>query len=170
MAYQAPLADMSFALKFGAGLLPVLEEGLFGDLTMDDIEAVLTEAGRMAGEVIAPLDRVGDRVGATFKDGTVVTAPGWKEAYHGWCKGGWNGLASPSEWGGQGLPQVVNAACTEMWNGASMAFGARPGFDHGFGRCAQRPWQRGAQAGVSRKTDQRRMDRHDAAHRAASGI
>ena len=51
MTYQAPLADMSFALKFGAGLLPVLEEGLFGDLTMDDIEAVLTEAGRMAGEV-----------------------------------------------------------------------------------------------------------------------
>ena len=126
MTYQAPLADMSFALKFGAGLLPVLEEGLFGDLTMDDIEAVLTEAGRMAGEVIAPLDRVGDRVGATFKDGTVVTAPGWKEAYRGWCKGGWNGLASPSEWGGQGLPQVVNAACTEMWNGASMAFGLGP--------------------------------------------
>ena len=126
MTYQAPLADMGFALKFGAGLLPVLEEGLFGDLTMDDIEAVLTEAGRMAGEVIAPLDRVGDRVGATFKDGTVVTAPGWKEAYRGWCKGGWNGLASPSEWGGQGLPQVVNAACTEMWNGASMAFGLGP--------------------------------------------
>ena len=93
---------------------------------MDDIEAVLTEAGRMAGEVIAPLDRVGDRVGATFKDGAVVTAPGWKEAYRGWCKGGWNGLASPSEWGGQGLPQVVNAACTEMWNGASMAFGVGP--------------------------------------------
>ena len=126
MTYQAPLADMGFALKFGAGLLPVLEEGLFGDLTMDDIEAVLTEAGRMAGEVIAPLDRVGDRVGATFRDGVVVTAPGWKEAYRGWCKGGWNGLASPSEWGGQGLPQVVNAACTEMWNGASMAFGVGP--------------------------------------------
>ncbi len=126
MTYQAPLADMSFALKFGAGLLPVLEEGLFGDLTMDDIDAVLTEASRMAGEVIAPLDRVGDRVGATFKDGTVVTAPGWKEAYRGWCKGGWNGLASPSEWGGQGLPQIVNAACTEMWNGASMAFGVGP--------------------------------------------
>jgi acyl-CoA dehydrogenase len=126
MAYQAPLADMTFALKYGAGLLPVLEEGLFGDLTMDDIEAVLTEAGRMAGEVIAPLDRVGDRVGATFKDGTVVTPPGWKEAYRGWCQGGWNGLASPSEWGGQGLPQAVNAACTEMWNGASMAFGLGP--------------------------------------------
>ncbi len=126
MTYHAPLADMSFALKYGAGLLPVLEEGLFGDLTIDDVEAVLAEAGRMADEVIAPLDRVGDKVGATFKDGAVITAPGWKEAYRGWCKGGWNGLASPSEWGGQGLPQVVNAACTEMWNGASMAFGVGP--------------------------------------------
>ena len=49
-----------------------------------------------------------------------------KRPIDGWCKGGWNGLASPSEWGGQGLPQVVNAACTEMWNGASMAFGLGP--------------------------------------------
>ena len=126
MTYHAPLADMSFALKYGASLLPALEEGFFGDLTMDDVEAVLAEAGRMASEVIAPLDRVGDQVGATFKDGVVTTAPGWKEAYRAWCEGGWNGLASPTEWGGQGLPQTVNAACTEMWNGASMAFGLGP--------------------------------------------
>ena len=126
MTYRAPLADMSFALKYGAALASALEEGFFGDLTMDDVDAVLTEAGRMAGEVIAPLNRVGDRIGTTFKDGAVTTAPGWKEAYHTWCKGGWNGLASPTEWGGQGLPQVVNAACTEMWNAASMAFGVGP--------------------------------------------
>ena len=126
MTYQAPLPDMSFALKYGASLLPALQEGFLGDLTMDDVEAVLAEAGRMAAEVIAPLDRTGDRVGAAIKDGVVTTAPGWKEAYDAWRKGGWNGLASSAEWGGQGLPQIVNAACTEMWNGACMAFGLGP--------------------------------------------
>jgi acyl-CoA dehydrogenase len=126
LTYHAPLADMSFALKYGASLLPALEEGFLGDLSMDDIEAVLSEAGRMAAEVLAPLDRTGDRVGASIKDGVVTTAPGWREAYDAWRKGGWNGLASPTEWGGQALPQIVNAACTEMWNGACMAFGVGP--------------------------------------------
>jgi hypothetical protein len=72
---------MSFALKYGASLLPALEEGLLGDLTMDDVEAVLGEAGRMAAEVLAPLDRTGDRVGTSIKKGGVTTAPGWKDAY-----------------------------------------------------------------------------------------
>ncbi|HMK70568.1 MAG TPA: acyl-CoA dehydrogenase family protein, partial [Xanthobacteraceae bacterium] len=126
MTYRAPLADMDFALRYGAALAPALEEGFFGDLTMDDVDAVLTEAGRMAAEVIAPLNRVGDRSGTTLKDGVVTTAPGWKEAYVAWRKGGWAGVVAPGEWGGQGLPLVVNAACVEMWNGANMAFGVGP--------------------------------------------
>ena len=126
MTYRAPLADMDFALKYGAALPLALEQGFFGDLTMDDVDAVLAEAGRVAAEVIAPLNRVGDQAGASFKDGVVTTAPGWKEAYDAWRKGGWNGLASPAQWGGQGLPQVLNAACTEMWNAAAMAFGVGP--------------------------------------------
>ena len=126
MTYQAPLADMGFALKYGAGLAAALEEGFFGELTADDVEAVLGEAGRIAEEVLAPLNRVGDRYGVTFKDGVVTTAPGWKEAYDTWRRGGWNGLVAEGEWGGQALPHVLNAACVEMWNAAAMAFGVGP--------------------------------------------
>ena len=126
MTYQAPLSDIGFTLKYGAELALALEEGLYGDLTMDVVDAVLAEAGRIAGEVIAPLNRVGDRYGTPFKDGAVTTPPGWKEAYTVWRTGGWNGLAAPTEWGGQALPQLVNAACVEMWNAASMAFGVGP--------------------------------------------
>jgi acyl-CoA dehydrogenase len=126
VTYQAPLADIGFALKHGAGLLPALDEGLFGELTADVVDAVLSEAARFAGGVIAPLNRVGDKFGAAFKDGVVTTAPGWKEAYDAWRAGGWNGLAAPAEWGGQALPQAINAACIEMWHGASIAFSDGP--------------------------------------------
>jgi len=126
VTYHAPVSDMGFALKYGTGLTKALGEGFFGDLTMDDFEAVLAEAGRVAGEIIAPINQDGDRTGATFKDGAVTTAPGWKNAYDAWRKGGWNGLTAPTEWGGQALPHVLNAACVEMWNAASMAFAVGP--------------------------------------------
>jgi acyl-CoA dehydrogenase len=126
MTYRAPVADISFALNNAAGFSPALAEGLYGDLAADVVEAVLTEAGKFATDVLAPLNVIGDREGARFKDGVVTTAPGWKEAYHAWAQAGWNGLAAPSEWGGQGLPHAVNAACIEMWNSAAMAFGLGP--------------------------------------------
>ena len=126
MTYQAPLADIEFALKYGAGFSAALDEGLFGDLSMDVVEAVLAEAGRLASEVIAPLNRVGDTIGTTFKDGAVTTAPGWKEAYTTWRQAGWNGLAAAEQWGGQALPQSLNIACIEMWNAAAMAFAVGP--------------------------------------------
>jgi acyl-CoA dehydrogenase len=126
VTYRAPLTDIGLALKYGAGLKPAIEQGLFGELTLDDVDAVLAEAGRFAGEVIAPLNRVGDKFGTPFKDGAVTTAPGWKEAYRAWRSGGWNGLAAPADWGGQALPQTVNAACTEMWHSASVAFADGP--------------------------------------------
>ncbi len=123
MTYRAPVADIKFALDHSAGLESALREGIFGDLTDDVVEAVLAEAGRFASEAIAPLNAVGDRHGSHFKDGAVVTPPGWKETYRAWTQAGWNGLASPTQWGGQGLPTAVNAACIEMWNSAAMAFG-----------------------------------------------
>jgi alkylation response protein AidB-like acyl-CoA dehydrogenase len=126
VTYQAPLSDIGFALKHGTALEAAITEGLFGDLTVDDVEAVLAEAGRFAGEVIAPLNRIGDTYGTPFKDGAVTTPPGWKEAYRDWRLGGWNAVTAPEEWGGQALPQIVNAACTEMWHAASVGFANGP--------------------------------------------
>ena len=126
MAYRAPLADIAFALKHAAGLKAALAEGLYGDLDEEMVDQVLEEAGRFAGDVIAPLNAVGDKSGTPFKDGAVTTPPGWKAAYTAWAAAGWNGLAAPAEYGGQELPHAVNAACIEMWNSGSMAFGIGP--------------------------------------------
>jgi len=126
MTYRAPVADIAFALKHAAGFKQALDEGIYGDLAEDLVDAVLEEAGKFATEVLGPLNVVGDRQGVIFKDGAVTTAPGWKEAYRAWAAAGWNGLAAPADFGGQDLPQAVNAACLEMWNSAAMAFGIGP--------------------------------------------
>jgi acyl-CoA dehydrogenase len=126
MPYRAPVADIAFALKHAAGLKAALTEGLYGDLDEETVDSVLVEAGRFATDVIAPLNRVGDKFGTPFKDGTVTTPPGWKQAYTAWAAAGWNGVAAPADYGGQELPHAVNAACIEMWNSGSMAFGIGP--------------------------------------------
>ena len=126
MTYRAPVADIAFTLKHSAGLSRALQEGLYGDLTEADVDAVLEEAGKFASTVIAPLNTVGDKHGTPLKDGNVTMPPGWKEAYTAWAQGGWNGLAASADWGGQGLPHALNSACIEMWNSASMAFGIGP--------------------------------------------
>src|ERR1700741_2686816 len=126
MTYRAPVADIAFTLKHAGGFKRALDEGLYGDLTEDLVDAVLEEAGKFATDVIAPLNRVGDAHGTPFKDGTGTTPPGWGEDYTAWSAAGWNGLASPAAAGGQGLPHALNAACIEMWNAACMAFGLGP--------------------------------------------
>ena len=125
MTYRAPVADIAFALKHAARFAAARGDGVY-DLDDDVLAAVLEEAGKFASDVIAPLNRVGDLHGTVFKDGAVTTPPGWKEAYRDWAAAGWNGLASPEAYGGQGLPHAVNAACIEMWNSGSMAFGIGP--------------------------------------------
>ena len=95
MTYRAPVADISFALKNAAGFGAALAEGLYGDLAVDVVEAVLGEAGKFASDILSPLNPIGDRDGTRFKDGVVTTAPGWKEAYRAWAQAGWNALAAP---------------------------------------------------------------------------
>ena len=126
MNWQPPVDDIAFSLRHVAGIDALCRDGLFPEATADVIDAVLEEAGRFAGERIAPLNRDGDRIGARFADGRVTTAPGWKQTYADWSAAGWNALSAPTDHGGQGLPLLLNAACLELWNGASMAFGLCP--------------------------------------------
>ncbi|MBF9231861.1 acyl-CoA dehydrogenase [Microvirga alba] len=126
MTYRAPVSDILFTMRHVSGLDRALGEGLYDDLSTDLAATILEEAGRFANDVIAPLNREGDKHGAIFKDGVVTTAPGWKEAYAAWTDAGWNALPGPVGYGGQGLPVLLNSACVEMWNAASMAFGIGP--------------------------------------------
>ncbi|MGI9401223.1 MAG: acyl-CoA dehydrogenase [Rhizobiaceae bacterium] len=124
--YRAPVFEIAFTLKRVAGMDTSIENGLFGDLSDDLVDAVLEQAGKFANEEIAPLNRPGDENGAVLKDAAVTMPPGWIETYRSWIEAGWNGLAAPADYGGQGLPVMLASAVTEMWNSASMAFGLGP--------------------------------------------
>lgn len=126
MSYSAPVAEMLHVMRHVAGLDGAIAEGLYGDLSGDLVATILEEAGRFAGEVLAPLNRPGDLEGSRFADGRVTTPAGFREAYEAWTGAGWNALPGPVEHGGQGLPVLLNSACVEMWNGANMAFALNP--------------------------------------------
>jgi acyl-CoA dehydrogenase len=126
MTYRAPVADIAFTMRHVAGLDRAVEEGLYGDLGPDLAATILEEAGRFANDVIAPLNRTGDAHGTPFKDGAVTMPPGFREAYKAWTEAGWNALPGPEDYGGQGLPVLLNSGCVEMWNAACLAFGLGP--------------------------------------------
>lgn len=126
MTYRAPISDMLLSLNHGAGLKAAVEAGHYGDFDADLAAAVLEEAGKFASDVLAPLNKVGDEHGIKLSDGEVRTAPGWPDAYKRWTEGGWNAVSGPEDFGGQGLPLAINAACTEIWSAANVAFGLCP--------------------------------------------
>jgi acyl-CoA dehydrogenase len=126
MTYRAPVKEMLFMMRHVGELERAIRDGIYPDLSIDVVENILEEAARFSGEVLAPINRSGDRHGAQLRDDVVTTAPGFKEAYQAWIAAGWNALAGPAEYGGQGLPLLLNAGCSEMWNGACLAFGVAP--------------------------------------------
>src|ERR1700751_4519891 len=123
MTYRAPINDMLLALNHGAGLEAAVKAGHYGDFDGDIGSAVLEEAGRFATDVLAPLNRAGDEHGIKLEGSSVITAPGWPDAYKRWTDAGWNAVSGPENFGGQGLPLAVNAVCTEIWSAANVAFG-----------------------------------------------
>src|SRR5215831_6132073 len=126
MTYRAPISDILLALNHGAGLKAAVELGHYGDFDADITTAVLEEAGKFASDVLTPLNRVGDQHGVKLEGGKVITAPGWPDAYKRWTEAGWNAVSGPEAFGGQGLPLVINAACTEIWSASNVAFGLCP--------------------------------------------
>ncbi len=125
-AYCAPTDDIMFAMNEIGGLGQSIANELCGDIMTDLVATIVEEAGRFANECIAPHNRQGDEVGARLEGDRVISPPGWKSIYQNWMKAGWNSLSCDPVWGGQGLPLLVQAACTEIWNSASMAFALGP--------------------------------------------
>ena len=132
-SYRAPQEDMRFVLHDLLG-----DEALFARLGMPDanrelVDAVLEEGARFTETVLAPLNAVGDAHGCKLDQatGAVTTPPGFADAYAQFVAGGWSGLAAPAQWGGQGLPHVVDVAIKEMIDAANLAWGNFPLLSHG---------------------------------------
>ena len=124
--YTAPLADLRFALEHLARIDEISTWPGFEEASPDLVDAILTEAGKFASNVLAPLNRAGDTEGSVVEDGVVTTPAGWKEAYMQFSQAGWIGLMLDPEYGGQGLPRALGTAVQEMWDGANMSFGLCP--------------------------------------------
>ena len=125
MAYHAPVEEMEFALREVAELARIEGSG-FPEFDMDLVRPILEEAGKLANEVLAPLNQPGDEQGAQLTGQGVVAPHGFREAYQAFAEGGWMGLAAPTEWGGQGLPKTLANVVLEIIHGANMSFGLCP--------------------------------------------
>ena len=125
-SYNAPIRDMQFVMRELADLDAVAALPGCEDAAADVVDAILEEAGKFAGGVLAPLNWTGDQEGARWDNGVVHTATGWKEAYKQFAEAGWTALAGDPEFGGQGLPKLVSTAVMEMWKSANMAFSLCP--------------------------------------------
>jgi alkylation response protein AidB-like acyl-CoA dehydrogenase len=134
--YEAPLRDMRYVIEDVLGL-PASWAALpaFAELDADTARQVLAEAARFAIEVLAPTNANGDLEGCTLKDGEVRTPRGFKAAYRAFVEAGWPALACDPAVGGQGLPQVLNAALYEMLAAANHAWTMYPGLLHGAYEC-----------------------------------
>jgi alkylation response protein AidB-like acyl-CoA dehydrogenase len=126
MTYRPPIEDIVHSLNTAAGLPDLIARGVLEGVDQALLASVLEEAGRFAAEAIAPLNRVGDLAHSQLIDGRVRVPDGWTETYHRWREAGWNALSGPSEFGGQGLPQTIGMAVSELWSSACLSFGLGP--------------------------------------------
>jgi len=130
--YKAPVSDTLFLLTDVFDFQRYSNLPRFADAPIDVVEAVLTEGGKFAEEVLQPLNLSGDQEGCERRsDGSVVTPTGFKQAYKAYVDGGWVGLAGATEYGGQGLPHFLSVALSEYTIAANQAFAMYPGLTNG---------------------------------------
>ena len=126
MPFRAPLSDLRFLLDHVVDFAQVSGTDRFADATPETVDAVLGEAGRLASEVIAPVNRAGDKVPARLENGIVRTSPGFAEAYAAMAEGGWVAIAAGTAHGGMGLPLTLASAVNDMFSGACLALQLNP--------------------------------------------
>ncbi|HYM99951.1 MAG TPA: acyl-CoA dehydrogenase N-terminal domain-containing protein, partial [Aestuariivirgaceae bacterium] len=130
-AYFAPLRDMQFVLHELIDLEEIARLPGCEEVTGDLVDAILDEAGKLARDVLAPLNKQGDVQGCTLKNHVVTTPDGFKRAYGQFIEGGWNMLPCDPDYGGQGLPAVMSTPVQEMWHAANMSFALCPMLTNG---------------------------------------
>jgi alkylation response protein AidB-like acyl-CoA dehydrogenase len=129
-SYKAPVKDMQFLLH---NVLKISQAEIpgYSDLDQDFTGAVLDEAAKVASDILAPLNPVGDREGCVLENGIVRTPTGFKAAFDTLRDGGWTALDAAPDYGGQGLPYLMHTAVNEAFVSANMAFNMYQGLTHG---------------------------------------
>ena len=130
-SYTAPVRDLRFVLNELLAITDCTEIPGYGDVSGDLIDAVLDGGAKVAEEVWAPLNQVGDEEGCRFENGVVRVPTGFKEAFDTWNEGGWNAIATSPDWGGQGLPGVVGMAVGEMAMSSNLSLSTYVGLTGG---------------------------------------
>ena len=126
MSYVAPVKDLLFNIQHLANIEQISQIPGFEDAGFDTAQAVLEESAKFNEGVLAPLNWEGDKNPSSWKDGVVTATPGFKDAFKQFAEGGWQGLQHPVDFGGQGLPKTIGAACCEMQNAANLSFALCP--------------------------------------------
>ncbi len=120
--YTAPIKDMQFVINELIDIDALSSYPNFEDMSPDLVEAILSEAGKVASDVLAPLNKIGDQQGSHLKDGKVVVPEGFTEAFKLFSESGWMSVDQTPEFGGQGLPHLMQTSVSEMWHASNMAF------------------------------------------------
>jgi hypothetical protein len=155
MAFSASVTEQAFVLKHIVGIEALSQHERFADATPDMVQAIVEGIGAFAEGEFAPLNRIGDTVGARLKDGKVVMPEGFVAAYKAYVANGWGSINAPSAFGGQGLPFSMATVALDSLGAANMAFALCPIL-----------WVRPAKAVVPAQTVDWRMVRHDEPDRA----